>query len=233
MEYATRNPDTRSTDKFLIDLPQFARDFAKFTGGKVVTKSETVHDANRWQKVQLSEHVIVRFGTDTSKGRLEVDLDYVPGIAHYDRNIYDKSHKTESCTVDPNRAMANVSQDITRRVVLPSMPAIQKQIEYAHQQRKARAGIAATIAAFKKANPRLEVRQQKPETDQGATFHTPYHVKARTYHEKQGEVDISGDLDHNGRIDIDKICGLDLEGFLEIKATLARIRKRQRSKQAA
>ena len=109
-------------------------------------------------------------------------------MKYNDRNTYDKAHRTESATINPDgRKIAAIAADVLRRVIVPSLPALELQRTYAAQQAKNRNGIAERAAALRQAVPGISVRLENGA--QSATVYNsgPY---------------LSGTLSYDGKVSL-------------------------------
>jgi len=161
MSYITLNEDHRPTTdlaRFAIDLVAAlnALDTNPALEAKLAPKQTDY--PNEQQYIDLAGGDRLRVSADNYKRRVRVSID-APDVPHGDRNSYDKDHRTESATVNPDgRKIAALAADVLRRVILPSRPALALQRAYAAQQAKNRNGIVEQADALRRSAPGLSVR---------------------------------------------------------------------------
>ena len=188
-----------------IDLPAFARDLAKELGGTVVPRENgDPSDSDTWQNIRVGTEEL-RLSANNHKGRVTVGI-FAPDIKHDDRNTYDKTHRTEDATVNPDgRPIATIAKDIKRRVIDASQEALRKQREYAAEIAKSRDNFAAQLAKLQKAAPRLRIDHKTRDRQAGIYLPNCEHY-------------ISGRMDSDGKITIERMYSLTVEQFLAMLA---------------
>ena len=116
--------------------------------------------------------------------------------------------KTESATVNPDgRSIAAIAKDLKKRVIDANLAALDARRAYAAQQVKNRASIVTRAADLKAAYPKLDVRVN--EREQNATI---YSGPSAFY--------LSGRMNAQGRVSVDRFGDVSTETFLKILAVL-------------
>jgi hypothetical protein len=188
-----------------VDVATFARDLAKALGGALLPATE---DATSNRAIKIGPDVLaVRSNHYASKGRVTVSIS-APDVKWDDRNTYDKTHRTEDATVNPEgRTIERIAADIKRRVIDASLPALALQRAHAAQLAQGRADIVARAADLKAALPGLDIRVNEKERRAGIFNGASSHY-------------LSGTLNADGSISLDRIGSMSTAKFLKIVAVL-------------
>jgi hypothetical protein len=185
-----------------IDLPRFAADLAKELGGEV--SHEKLDYPGERQKIRLGADELW-LGANNWKKRVSASL-HAPDVPWNDRNMYDRTHRTEDASVNPDgRSIAAIARDIKKRVIDASQSALAAQRAHATQQNQNRAAIVRHAAALKAARPELNVRVD--EDSQKAVIYTG-----------SGEHYVSATMHSDGSVGIDRLGSVSAEVFGQIMA---------------
>lgn len=197
MDYTVMVEGFRGQKEPRTDLERFTADLAKELGGKVQREEG---DIDRTHIVLGTERLDVVGNTWGLKGRVRVSI-WAPDVRRDERGYYgDKRMRTETATIDPNkRTMAAIAKDIKRRVVEGSKEALRLQREYADTVRKGRADIKKHAAQLHESTG-IDVTVNEGERN------------ARVYW-NAGGVYISGTLNTDATVSIDRIGSMPLERF--------------------
>lgn len=205
MSYISEKPG-KLRPEFEVDLPRFARDIAKAMGGTVVApKGAAGVFPALSQEVKFGDNVITFSWIGQYQGRDKQRVGVsikAPEVAWDDRDRYDRTHKVETITINPDaRSTSVIVNDIKKRVVEASAPALAKQREHAAKLAANRDNVEAQAANLRKAVPGLKVRVS--EDKQSATFYL-----AEPY--------ISGNVIADGTLRIEHIDKVDFTKFVKI-----------------
>lgn len=130
-----------------IDLRAFAVALAEALGG--VLQPEPDYPQER-QAIMVGADSVA-LSADNWKARVHVYIS-APDVKRDDRNHYNKAHKTQDATVNPDgRAIGLIAADIKRRVIDASQEALRLQREHATFLGLQRSALAASAAALQKA----------------------------------------------------------------------------------
>lgn len=199
MPYMTLNGDFRTT----IDLPQFAVDLARELGARVLPAGEYPRER---QSLRLDEATVLHLGANTWKKFVSASIE-ASDVPWDDRNMYDKTHRTESATVNPDaRPIATIARDIKRRVIDASAGALERQRAHAARQVANRSGLREIVAKLQ-AIGGLDVR-----ADEKAQ-------QARVFGNAAGHY-LSGTVYPDGSVSFERIGSVDFETFKRIVAIL-------------
>jgi hypothetical protein len=172
-----------------MDLPRFAADLAKELGGTVVPGEH----ARDQQTIAIGDNQLNLYcHTYRKPVRVNVYIN-APDVKHDDRNHYDKTHKAQDASVNPDaRPIASIARDIKKRVIDASLEALQRQREYAALQAERRDGIKRQVAEITASCPELDVRLH--EREQRATIYN-----------RNGSHHVSGTLYADGTVSIERL----------------------------
>jgi hypothetical protein len=186
-----------------IDLPRFAADLAKVLAGTVVAKGEYPDER---QAIKIGTELL-NLSADNYKKRVTVSIS-APDVPWDDRNTYDKAHRTESATVNPDgRTIERIAADFKRRVIEPSKEALRLQREHAVRMAQGRASIVRLGNALKARLPDLDVRINEKEQ------------RAAIYGGGRGHY-LSATLSGDGTIAVERLGSMPLSKFEKIVAIL-------------
>ena len=194
-----------------IDMPRFARDLAKaldklLTGTDVVKLLPPGEYAHENQSIQVGNDVL-DIRADNWKKKVNAYIN-APDVVWGNRNTYEKSHRTESASVNPDgRTIEAIAKDINKRVVVASQEALAKQREWAAANIAAKAEIVRVAAALKDRVPGLDIRVNVDEK------------RAAVYSGSTGHY-LSGSLSADGTVSVDRIGSVSVETFARIVAIL-------------
>lgn len=191
-----------------IDLDRFAEDLARELGCELAARAD--EELDRWRRyINVGSDRLMVSANDW-KGRVNVSI-AAPEIGHDDRDLYNKDHKTESATVNPDgRSIAAIAKDIKRRVIAASQGALAAQREYAAKQKANRAGLAETVAKMKEAMPYLDIRYN--EREQRASIYDGGGDAQLNY--------LSAELGYDRTIQIRGLSNLSVEQFTRAIETI-------------
>lgn len=189
-----------------IDMVSFARDLAKALDKLLTSTAVKLLPAGDYP----NESQTIRVGNDNlnlhavnHKRTVSASI-AAPDVPWGDRNTYDKSHRTEQASVNPDgRKIEAIAADIYRRVIVASQAALAKQREYKAMQAEARASIVRVSAALKERLPALNLRVNEQEK------------RAAIYNGGDGHY-LSGTLNADGTVGIDRIGSMSVETFVRI-----------------
>jgi hypothetical protein len=189
-----------------VNLKLFADDLANALN--ITSASATVTEYGDEAKIQIGESTELRLSTDryARTPRVEVSI-RATDISHDDRNWHAQDHKTPSASVSVGRDIKKIAADIKRRVIEASQSALQLQHDYAAQQQQNRHGIIAKAAKLQKAFPEIQVTVH--EREQRASLYL-----------NRDNLYVSGSLQHDGRVNIERIGSLDQERFARVMSAL-------------
>jgi hypothetical protein len=186
-----------------IDLVRFAADLAKQLAGTTAAKGGYPDER---QDIMVGTDQL-HLSTDNHKKRVHVSIS-APDVKHGDRNIYDKAHKTESASVNPDgRTIERIAADIKRRVIEPSKEALRLQREHAKRMAEGRAAIVRLSAALKRRLPDLDVRTNEQEQ------------RAAIYGGSNGHY-LSATLSGDGTVAVERLGSMPMSKFERIVAIL-------------
>jgi hypothetical protein len=186
-----------------IDLVRFAADLAKQLAGKTTTEAQYPDER---QGVMVGTDLI-NLSADNHKKRVHVSIS-APEVPWDDRNTYDKAHKTESASVNPDgRTIERIAADIKRRVIEPSKEPLRLQREHAVKMAEGRASIVRLSAALKARLPGLDVRTNEKEQ------------RAAIYSGSNGHY-LSATLSGDGTIAVERLGSMPMSKFERIVAIL-------------
>jgi hypothetical protein len=196
--------------EFKIDLPRFATDVAAALTALLPETAVQVMPAGDYP----AENQTIRVGNDNVnlhadnwKKKVTASI-AAPELKWGERNTYDKSHRTENASVNPNgRKVASIAADINRRVIVASQEALAKQREYAAAQVVAKAEIVRLANALKERLPGIDIRVN--EQDKRATVYS-----GTTGHY------FSGTLTVDGTVTIERVGSVPMDKFARIVAIL-------------
>jgi hypothetical protein len=196
-----------------IDLPRFAADLVKAfnaldTNPAIEAKIAPAGDyPNEHQNIDVGGGNLLWLTSDNWKKRIRVSI-HASDVKHGDRNTYNKEHRTESATVNPDgRSIEAVARDIKRRVIDASANALKLQREYAAAQQSNRDGIKAKAAALTKACPTLSVRVNDGQQS------------AELYYNRNGSY-LSGSLSFDGSIRLRDVSGIKADKMARLLTLL-------------
>lgn len=189
-------------DEQQTDLVAFAYALANELGGQLLKGDEY---PNERQRIALGPDILILRGNHYgAKGRVEVCIT-AAGIFPQDRDFYSKSHKTAEATVNPDgRDIAAIARDIKRRVIDASQEALKAQRDYAAQRALQRNGVASYVGPLTDMGLRVDVASD------GLT--------ASLWN--QGGHYLSGRLQADGTVYLDRVGSMDLETFKRVLAVL-------------
>jgi hypothetical protein len=186
-----------------IDLPRFAADLATQLTG---TAANNGGYPDERQDIMVGTDQL-HLSADNHKKRVHVSIS-APEVKYDDRNTYDKTHKTESASVNPDgRTIERIAADIKRRVIEPSKDALRLQREYAVKMAEGRASIVRLSAALKARLPSLDVRTNEKEQ------------RAAIYSGSNGHY-LSATLSGDGTIAVERLGSMPMSKFERIVAIL-------------
>ena len=201
--------------EFKIDMSRFATDLAKAlavllapTKVKLLPPGEYAHEN---QSIQVGNDVL-DIRADNWKKKVNAHIN-APDVAWGDRNTYNKAHRTESASVNPNgRGIDAIAKDLNKRVIVASQEALAQQRAYKAQNVAAKAEIVRLAAVLKAKVPGLDIRVNEAEK------------RATIYSGSTGHY-VSGMLSADGTVGLDRIGSMKLETFAKIVALLAKEEK--------
>lgn len=193
-----------------IDLPRFAADLAQALDTLLtsveVSFRRTAEYANERQTIQVgADHL--NLSADNHKRRVTASI-AAPDVPWDDRNTYDRAHRTESATVNPDgRSIAVIAADVNRRVIEASQEALRLQREHSAKQVEGRASIVRLSAALKARLPGLDVRTNEKEQ------------RAALYSGSTGHY-LAATLSRDATVSVERIGSMTLSQFERIVAIL-------------
>jgi hypothetical protein len=159
-----------------IDLQTFAADLVKALNAldtdpaidsKIAAAGDYPHEH---QNIDLDATTRLWLTADNWKKRVRVSI-HATDVQHGDRNTYNKDHKTEDATVNPDgRGIESIARDVKRRVIDASANALKLQRDYAAAQNANRASIQDRATALAKACPMLSVKVNEREQNASLYF---------------------------------------------------------------
>jgi hypothetical protein len=147
-----------------VDLERFATNFAKAIGGRLIPADDM--DAKTHRTITLGAEIIsLSVPSYGPAAKMKVTFTIrAPDVKHDERNFHDKKHKTEEATVSPDsRTIEAIANDVKRRVIEASKPALAAQRAYAQDIRDSRASIVTIADSLKRRMPMLDVRVNEQE----------------------------------------------------------------------
>lgn len=194
-----------------IDLVRFTRDLAKALNTllpsvdniAVVTKGDYPHER---QQIRVGADVLELSAVNYKK-RISAYIT-APDVAYGDWSTYDKDQKTVDASVNPDgRSIESIARDLNRRVIEANQPALAARRAHAERQKQARANIVTEAAKLKAACPGLDVRVN--EREQSAAIYSG-----------PSDYYLSGRLDADGRVSLDRIGAVSAATFRKIVKAL-------------
>ncbi|MBO0716106.1 MAG: hypothetical protein J2P55_02065, partial [Rhizobiales bacterium] len=190
-----------------IDLPTFAADLVKALNAldanpaiEARIANEQTDYPNEHQNIDIGNATRLWLTADNWKKRVRVSI-HATDVQHGDRNTYNKDHRTEDATVNPDgRSIDSIARDIKRRVIDASAAALKLQRDYAAAQASNRASIKDRAEALAKACPMLSVKLNEREQNASLYFN-------------HGGGYLSGTLSHDGNVRMRDVSGISADNM--------------------